>query len=51
MNRGDLMSIFKCVDRVVRKRSPAYLSNDNLLKNEKEYRTKFIFGDKKCSVC
>ena len=45
------MTIFKCVDRVVRKRSPAYTSMDDILKQEKEYRTKYIYGDKKYRVC
>lgn len=40
------MDIYKCVDRVVRRRTPAYTVSQDLIKKEKEYRTKFIYGDR-----
>ena len=47
MDSGDLMNIYKCVDRVVRKRTPIFSPDVNFLKNEKEYRMDFIYGKNK----
>lgn len=44
------MDVYKCIDRVVRRRSPVFVPKPTFLKEENEYRKKLIYG-KVLSVC
>ena len=38
------MNIYKCIDKVVRKKQGGFEPDKDLLKQELEYRKKFIYG-------
>lgn len=44
--RGNLLDIYKGIERVLRRRSPEFMHDGNLLKEEENYRKEFVYGKK-----
>ena len=45
-NSGELLDIYKGIERVIRRRSSEFFHDSKLLKEEEQYRKKFVYGDK-----
>ena len=45
IRRGDILDIYKGIERVLLRNTPGFFQDGNLLKEEEKYRRKYVYGE------